>query len=346
MAISRSSRRIAGAIAAIALTGLALYRGCAPGFVHGNMLDTTLVADAEGHETLWIVTDDSWHYSVKSGNTTGSGTTHCFSCKVRRYVYDPVRRTVLLQTQTPLDGPPLAANVFQDKDHVWVVVPKYHQEPRVEEYDANTGALLEDTAKFIARSPLLRAGLVDARYDANKHTIELSTKDGRSGILYSLADDKLYASANQLPADAAPLACVLRPEGGESRMVLKMQSRDKYRGVQEEPVSSAVYLDGIIYYQDPEVAAIVHVDQIGKRANRMLTLVDLKAKRELWTAKQDELFNAMKIDEDSDTFSSLFFTKDDIKVKRGGGQLMLQLRNKGAMGFELATGKKLWEVSI
>jgi hypothetical protein len=54
----------------------------------------------------------------------------------------------------------------------------------------------------------------------------------------------------------------------------------------------------------------------------------------------------MKIDEDDDTFSSLFFTKDKIEVKRSGNLVILQLKGQGIMGFDYNSGKKLFEIDI
>ncbi len=57
-------------------------------------------------------------------------------------------------------------------------------------------------------------------------------------------------------------------------------------------------------------------------------------------------FREMKIDEEDDTFSSLFFTKANIDVKRSGNLVVLQLKNMGIMGFDFKTGKKLFEMDI
>ncbi len=58
------------------------------------------------------------------------------------------------------------------------------------------------------------------------------------------------------------------------------------------------------------------------------------------------MFKKMKIDEEDDTFSSLFFTKDNISVKREGSLVVLTLKGKGMMGYDFKTGKKLWEIDI
>ena len=58
------------------------------------------------------------------------------------------------------------------------------------------------------------------------------------------------------------------------------------------------------------------------------------------------MFKGMKIDEEDDSFSSLFFTKDNIRVRRSGSLVVLQLKGVGLMGFDYKTGKKLWTMDI
>jgi hypothetical protein len=77
-----------------------------------------------------------------------------------------------------------------------------------------------------------------------------------------------------------------------------------------------------------------------------MSVVDIKTGKEKWTAGEDVLFDDMKIDEDDDTFSSLFFTKDKIEVKRSGNLVILQLKGQGIMGFDYNSGKKLFEIDI
>ena len=124
------------------------------------------------------------------------------------------------------------------------------------------------------------------------------------------------------------------------------QSLEFFTGATGEPLGDRIYLEGIIYYQDEDCALIVHLDQLGQKSNRMLTCIDMKSGKEKWTIQQDDLFKKMKIDENKDSFSSLFFTKDDIKVKRSGGLVTLQFKGEGMMGFDYETGKKLWTLDI
>jgi hypothetical protein len=120
----------------------------------------------------------------------------------------------------------------------------------------------------------------------------------------------------------------------------------KYNKIDMEPVSEKVYLEGIIYYSDKDCAIIIHLDKLGKKSDRIMTCIDLKTKEEKWTVNQDEMDDVMKIDEEDDTFSSLFFTKDKIGVKRSGSLVVLQLKGRGITGFNYNTGKKIFEMDI
>jgi len=117
-------------------------------------------------------------------------------------------------------------------------------------------------------------------------------------------------------------------------------------GATGKRLSDTIFLEGIIYHQDEDCAIIIYLDRIGKKANRFMTCYDLAAGRALWTVKPDRMFEEMKIDEEEDSFSSFFFTKDNIKVRRSGNLVVLQLKGVGLMGFDYRTGKKLWTMDM
>lgn len=77
----------------------------------------------------------------------------------------------------------------------------------------------------------------------------------------------------------------------------------------------------------------------------MFTCIDSTG-NEKWTAGQDALFKKMKLDTDKDAFSTIFFIKQKIEISRVGNVVMLQLRGVGLIGFDFATGKKLWEIRL
>jgi len=106
-----------------------------------------------------------------------------------------------------------------------------------------------------------------------------------------------------------------------------------------------VYIEGIILYQDSDCAIILHQDQAGKKANRMLTCVDASGK-EKWTTPPAELFDELKVDEDKNAFSQIFFMKDKISAERLGNIVALKVEDAGIMGFDYNSGKKLWSLEF
>ena len=116
--------------------------------------------------------------------------------------------------------------------------------------------------------------------------------------------------------------------------------------VKVEKMTDKIFLEGILYHEDQYCAIIIHLDQLGKKSKRMMTCVDIESGKEMWTVTSDEMFDEMEIDEEDDVFSSLFFTKSNIDVKRLGNLVILQLKNEGIMGYDFKTGKKLWELDV
>jgi len=54
----------------------------------------------------------------------------------------------------------------------------------------------------------------------------------------------------------------------------------------------------------------------------------------------------MKINEQKDSFSSIFFTKDKIGIIRSGNLVVLKFEGEGIIGFDYNTGKKLFTMDI
>ncbi len=111
------------------------------------------------------------------------------------------------------------------------------------------------------------------------------------------------------------------------------------------PLSDNVFLDGTIYYQDGECAVIIYLNQLGKKADRIMTCVGPDGKRK-WTVPQSGLFKGMKIDEDSSSFSGMTFTRNKIKVSRSGDLVVLMFEGAGLMGFDFRTGKQLFTLDL
>jgi hypothetical protein len=126
---------------------------------------------------------------------------------------------------------------------------------------------------------------------------------------------------------------------GESLVEHQGRNREKLHA--ELMVPDKAFIDGELLYFDDEIAVIIHQDNVTKNTNRMLSCVD-KSGKELWTIKQEDLFDEIKGEED-EAFSDMFFIKGYMSAQRSGNVVVFIFRPEGAMGFELASGKKLWE---
>lgn len=353
------------------------YPALTPNAIHGSFMDMTIVPQKDGSQKVWILTDGSFNF-IQTSKSPGSYSTgrKCFFCKTWTYIYDPVNEKVIKKIKTPYEDIITTIKIHYHKGQVWVITSEYGKnDPRIEAYDAETGDLVMDTKAFMAKYPILSGGLSGLHFDAKENQMMLKTKDGHQGIVYSFATDKLYEDyakmrdeIESMPGDASFL--VLSPEksgsGPRKRLYLVsgpmgklMNSKSSlesyasnpeslkfFTGATSEAIGEKIYLEGLLYYQDDDCAAVIYLDELGKKSNRLLTLVDKKQKREMWTAGPDVLFKKMRIDENKDSFSSLFFTKDNIEVKRSGNVVLLELKGEGIMAFDYATGKLLWQLDI
>ena len=352
------------------------YPALTPNAIHGDFMDMAIVPQQDGTTKLWILTDGSFNY-IQTTKSPGSYSTgrKCFFCKTWTYIYDPVSEKVLRKTKTEQKDIITIIDMVYNKGKVWELTHEYGEnEPKIEVYNAETTELEMDTKAFIAKFPTLSGGLAGINYNENENTITLKTKDGKDQLTYSFETDKIYETFAEFNEDmtkstepSSVLVLGAQNSSGPRKKLYKVsgpkgqlfsnksslesyasneQSLEFFTGATGEPLGDRIYLEGIIYYQDEACALIVHLDQLGQKSNRMLTCIDMKSGKEKWTIQQDDLFKKMKIDENKDSFSSLFFTKDDIKVKRSGGLVTLQFKGEGMMGFDYETGKKLWTLDI
>jgi hypothetical protein len=372
---------IIGAIVLIVVIILAgiffAYPALTPNSVHGDFMDMAIVPQKDGSTKLWILTDGSFNYiqTTKSPGSYSSGR-KCFFCKTWTYVYDPTSEKVLKKTKTEQKDIITSIDMVYNNGKVWELTHEYGEnDPKVEVYDAETTELVMDTKAFIAKFPELAGGIAGIRYTEADNSITFKTKDGRDQITYSLDDDKLYNNSKDFndernksnepysvlvlgsESSSAPRKKLYKVTGTKGLLTSYKSSLGNWvtnehsleffaGGAKGEPLGDRIYLEGIIYYQDEDCALIVHLDQLGKKSNRMLTCIDMKSGTEKWTVQPDDMFKKMKIDENKDSFSSLFFTKDKIKLKRSGNLVALELKGEGMMGFDYNSGKKLWTLDI
>jgi outer membrane protein assembly factor BamB len=258
---------------------------------------------------------------------------------------------------------------------VWVLTGSYGKnDAKIEAYDPETMQKVVETKDFLAKYPVLSAGITEIRYDKKANSMAFKTRDGRDRLTYSFVDNNLYEDYsvfnNAMWKDSTyGSKVVLSNEPGSSqRKVLykvtgargKLKYHEssfdnytpdksgskRYMDLDLERLTDKVYLEGIVYFQDEDCAIVIHLDQLGRKSERLVTCVDIKSGKEKWTANPDDLFKKMRIDLDKDSFSDLFFTKDKIEAKRLGDLVIIQLKGEGLLAFDYNTGKKLWEMSI
>jgi len=364
-------------ILVIVLAGIFfVYPALTPNKIKGDFLDMAIVPTKDGKQSLWILTDGSFNFiqTSKSPGRTSTGR-KCYLCKTWTYIYDPAGGNIIKKTKNDMKDIITHVDMIYNNGKVWEFTREYGEnEPKIEAYDAQTGELVMDTKGFISKHPELSAGLTTLHYDLKTGIVSLSTKDGNQSMQYNLENDKLYKNATEqreiiekdneimsMPilsseGSSGPRKKLFKVTGPRGKLMTNISSLESYAkdahtlefftGATSEPLGDKVYLEGIMYYHDADCAIIVYLDQLGKKSNRIMTCVDIKTGREKWTIQQNDLFKRMKIDENDDSFSGLFFTKDKIEVKRQGNLVVLQLEGEGLMGFDYETGKKLWTLDV
>jgi hypothetical protein len=368
-----------GCIAApVLLAGLALavvfllIPALRTGGLRGEFLNAAAVPGPGGTPLLWILTDGSLHYirRVETPGRTEIGR-RCISCKTWLYVYDPLRKEILSRFRTDYETIIVSSWMVPAGGKIWVVTGPYDKnDPRLYVYGAEPAALLGGTGVIVGRHPELSSGLTGVRMEKNPARLVLDTRDGRTGLVLSLEEEKLYESEADFRTAAAPrgagtatmFALGLEGSGPRKRLFrltgpagallakdfeLRLSSPagiPPSYGISVEPAAPGrVFIEGEIFQQDADGCLIVHQDAAGKSAGRLLTRVGRDGSI-AWTAGQDILFREMRVDTDRNPLSSHFFIRNDLDVSRSGDVILLQLRGVGAAGFDLATGRKLWEV--
>ncbi len=371
---------IVGALVVLIVIGFIIYEFAIPALrpnsISGSFLNAVIVPSKSGGEKVWILTDGSFNFiqTTKSPGRTSTGR-ECYFCKTYTYIIDPKTEKVISKIKTPYEDIITIIDLVYYDGKVWSITREYGEnEPRIEAFDSESGEKVMDTKAFIAKFPQLSAGLTEAHYDKDDFTIRLKTRDGREGI-YGIADNKLYKDNSEFnksrekdstittlailaPEDnsSSPRKKLMIATGPKNNIEYNISSLEHYTGGDDQlrdyyhinisQTTDKVYLEGILYYADKDYAFIVYLDQLGKKSNRILACIDLKSGKELWTADKDILFKEMRIDEEDDTFSSLFFTKDNISVRREGNLVLLALKGVGIIGFDLLSGKKILEMEI
>jgi hypothetical protein len=356
--------------------GIYLYTSVLfPNKIKGDLLDVTYVAGNTSESgKLWIVTDGSFSYILekKSPGSYSVGREGLF-CKTWTYIYDPVNKVILKKIKTSYDALPPKPDMFTYNGKVWIVSREQgNYEPMITVYDAASAEQVMDTKQFLTKHDELSSGMVNLHYmDNEPKRFDIKTRDGQS-FVYSVDLDELFANDSDLKKklmSEGPETVTIFSLGGKSSSPRK--NLYKVTGPAKELKSGTlsesyledahslmfftgstavkltpdkVYLEGIILYQDKDAAVILHQDQVGKNASRMLTCIDSDGKV-MWTKGQDELFEKMAVTE-KDPFSEIFFMKSKFKAEREGNVLMFKFEPEGMIGFDFNNGKKLWTLEV
>ena len=338
-----------------------------PNVVRGKFLALIPVTAAAGKTKLWVYTDHSLNFSYK---TTGGGSTKsgvsCIFCKTITYIYDPVRQTVDQQWTTEVGGRVATPAMYLKGGKVWIVSGKLTADaPYLEVRDAATGALTMDLAAFAKSLPQLQSGIADLRAAANPDRLEITTKDGQA-LSYQLDDGTIGANDMRKPAGSEMVSLfALAGKSGEKRKALflltgprnKLGDADHAGSFAADPEQAHFFLDAtsepiavghffiepLLVYQDAELAVVLHQSEVGGDADRMLTCVEASG-RVRWTAPQSALFSEARVGGNK-SFSSMFFMKDKFSGQRAGDVFIFGLKEVGAIGFDLQSGRQRWRIA-
>ena len=347
-----------------------LFPSLFPTWIRGSFQNLVIFPSKEGKDKLWIQTDGSFSYIMerKSGGSYSIGREGLFE-KTYSYVYDPVSEKVLKGYYTDLEYLPASPEMLFMNGKVWVITPSINAPPFINIYNPDTFEEIMNTQSFCAQNPELSAGLEKLSVERNKPVrMTLTAKDGKE-VIYSVADEMFFDDYPALTKyykeheKTVNIFTLEAEKNSTSRKVLyyitgpasqlyfssprgqnifEYKGSSSYKDMTAELIAPGkAFLESELLYFDDEIAVVIHQDNIGKTADRMLTCVN-KDGKELWTIPQSELFDEIKVKE-SDAFSVIFFMKDKMSVQRSGNTVVFIYKPEGAIAFDLSSGKKLWE---
>ena len=339
----------------------------------GGFIDALPVPSTGTTSKIFILTDASKTY-IETTKRPGHFSTGvaCIDCKTIVYVYDPVSNSITGSSEYKYPDVVTSTNIAVNNGKVYQFTRSYHEtQAGVNVYDALTGKLISETKEFIAAYPDLGSGISELNYRPEERYASFETKDGRKNLVFSVDNEKMYATEKDLRttleknAEGESYIYGLANENSDSRRqlyritapvkqilthrstLMSYAGREgmlkNYRATSEK-ASDKNYIEGIIYAQDEDFVFLVSQDEAGKKANRIFTCVDAKTGKELWAVQQDGLFDYMKIDEVQNSQQSLHSTKDKISVSRLGSLVLLKFKGDGVMAFDTGSGKKHWSI--
>lgn len=342
-----------------------------PKSIRGDLQNIRAFPSADGKYKLWIQNDGTLRFTSRTNNMGQiSLKTKGWFCRTYSYVYDPASKDVLNGFKTSFDDLPPVSDIIYENGKIWIVnsssdgVP-----PEIRAYNSENYQQILNTQSFCEKNKELAAGIINVSVDNQKPVrFRISTKDGRE-LVYNPSDDKFFPNTIEFEkyyklndSTASGIFALVNEENSDKRKKLYYITGPKYdlyfstSWAQEivkqnmsafksmkpvEILPDKVFIEGNVLYTDDEIAVIVHQDNVGKTSNRMLTCVD-KSGKELWTVQQKDLFDELE-GKDDDSRTEMFFLRTQLDAQRAGNVVVFTYKPAGAIGFQVADGKKLWE---
>ncbi len=344
----------------------------------GSFIDAVLIPQSDGSTKLFVLTDGSVKYMLKQKSTGRfSMGWACNDCKTISYIYDPAVDKVVTQTENKFSDIISQSHIIYANGKIMQFTnPTEKDGPRINTYDPASGEIIADTKAFLDQHQELSSGIIDLTFHDRDQTVSFLTKDGQRDLVYDPASDKIYKDEIKMRNELGESAgggrgtiYFLRTETGDKReslfkvtaskkdIITRESTLESYltnqsflkdiipTAVVEKPTDKT-FLNGKIYYQDDDYFVIIYLDQAGKIANRLLVCYDAKTGKEAWSLEPDALFPEMKINEKDDSGSSYTMTYDKIKFRRANNILMMTFQETGMKGFDLKSGKQIWQLEI
>lgn len=347
-----------------------------PNDIGGELLDLTYAEGKDGKGYLWIQTDPSFKY-IEETETPGSHSigVECLFCRTETFIYDPVAKEVKKKITVDFDGPPPTPTMFSENGQVWIVSDNFREnEPMIMVYDASSGDLIMDTKGFTSKYPQFGAGISQLRVEEKPYRLNIKTKDGLE-MVYLIGKDTTFKTtadyngyAEKTSSGNATIYTLVNESGATERKVLykitgpagkiftthipESMIEDgnyimkHYESTSKSMTPGKAYLEGEVLYFDDEGVVLLHQDQLGKKADRILTRVDQDGNVKWIKTTNDELFKELKLNEDEDPFNKMFFLRSKLKGDRGGDMFIFKVTGLGIMCFNWNTGEKIWEMEL
>ncbi len=339
-----------------------------PKSIRGDLQGLVILPSSDGKNKLWVQTDGSFSYisETKSPGSYSVGRKGLF-CKTFSYVYDPLSKDVINGFKTDCDYLPETPDIFYNDGKIWVITNRGPASLKV--YSSENYSEVLNTQSFCTRAKELSSGIEKIFVDRSLPVrFNITARDGRE-VTYCLKDDKFFTDYSAMrkyyqenDSSASTLFMLEREGNSDKRKKVYLVSGPRSelyfssphissiisnQGRKDEKLSAAMllpdkaFIEGELLYFDDDIAVIIHQDNVGKNASRMLTCVD-KSGKELWTIQQSDLFDGIKATE-KNSFSDMFFMKSKFDIQRSGNTIVFIYKPEGALAFDLPTGKKLWE---